>query len=47
PNNRLLHLFGFILTDNSYNSYNLVLTTHSQAPLYSQKVALLESIGLQ
>ncbi|CAG8711408.1 177_t:CDS:2, partial [Cetraspora pellucida] len=47
PNNRLLRLYGFILTDNPHDSYDLVLTTHPQAPLYSQKVALLESIGLQ
>ncbi|CAG8587421.1 17165_t:CDS:2 [Dentiscutata heterogama] len=46
PNNRLLRLYGFILLDNPHDSYDLVLTTNSQAPLYSQKVALLESIGL-
>ncbi|CAG8516541.1 17804_t:CDS:2, partial [Racocetra fulgida] len=47
PNNRLLRLYGFILPNNPHDSYDLVLTTHPQAPLYSQKVALFESIGLQ
>ncbi|CAG8640871.1 1935_t:CDS:2, partial [Scutellospora calospora] len=47
PNNRLLRLYGFILLDNPYDSYDLVLTTHPQAPLYTQKVALLKSVGLQ
>ncbi|CAG8548628.1 12137_t:CDS:2 [Racocetra persica] len=47
PNNRLLRLYGFILLNNPHDSYDLVLTTHPQAPLYSQKVALFESIGLQ
>ncbi|KAF0430334.1 SET domain-containing protein [Gigaspora margarita] len=47
PNNRLLRLYGFILPDNPHDSYDLVLTTQPQAPLYSEKVALLKSISLQ
>ncbi|CAI2185996.1 2001_t:CDS:2 [Funneliformis geosporum] len=47
PNNRLLRLYGFIFPNNPYDSYDLVLTTHPLAPLYSQKVALLESAGLK
>ncbi|CAG8603087.1 9750_t:CDS:2 [Ambispora gerdemannii] len=47
PNNRLLRLYGFILLNNPYDSYDLVLTTHHGAPLYDQKIALLESAGLQ
>uniref|UniRef100_U9SLF9 SET domain-containing protein n=1 Tax=Rhizophagus irregularis (strain DAOM 181602 / DAOM 197198 / MUCL 43194) TaxID=747089 RepID=U9SLF9_RHIID len=47
PNNRLLRLYGFVLPNNPYDTYDLVLTTHPLAPLYAQKVTLLESAGLQ
>ncbi|CAG8634668.1 11086_t:CDS:2 [Funneliformis caledonium] len=47
PNNRLLRLYGFILPNNPYDSYDLVLTTHPLAPLYAQKVAMLKSADLQ
>ncbi|CAG8546370.1 13188_t:CDS:2 [Ambispora leptoticha] len=47
PNNRLLRLYGFVLPNNPYDSYDLILSTHPGAPFYDQKVALLESAGLQ
>ncbi|CAG8681342.1 12167_t:CDS:2, partial [Acaulospora morrowiae] len=47
PNNRLLRLYGFVLPDNPHDSYDLVLTTHPLAPLYTQKVALFALAGLQ
>ncbi|CAJ0765484.1 12967_t:CDS:2 [Entrophospora sp. SA101] len=47
PNNRFLRLYGFVLPDNPHDSYDLVLSTHPLAPLYAQKISMLESAGLK
>ncbi|TFB00434.1 Histone-lysine N-methyltransferase setd3 [Trichoderma ghanense] len=46
PNNRLLRLYGFVIPGNPNDSYDLVLTTHPEAPLYEQKQKLWVSAGL-
>jgi hypothetical protein len=45
-NNRLLRLYGFVIPDNPNDSYDLVLSTHSAAPLFEQKQKLWVSAGL-
>lgn len=46
PNNRLLRLYGFVLSSNPNDSYDLVLVTHPMAPLLKQKQKLWVSAGL-
>ncbi|PKK42609.1 hypothetical protein CI102_14856 [Trichoderma harzianum] len=46
PNNRLLRLYGFVISDNPNDSYDLVLSTHPMAPFYEQKQKLWASAGL-
>jgi len=46
PNNRLLRLYGFIIPGNPNDSYDLVLATHPDAPLFEQKQKLWVSAGL-
>ncbi|PHH74478.1 hypothetical protein CDD80_3058 [Ophiocordyceps camponoti-rufipedis] len=46
PNNRLLRLYGFVLPENPYDSYDLVLQTSPMAPLYEQKERLWALAGL-
>ncbi|KAI4147190.1 MAG: hypothetical protein LQ341_001848 [Variospora aurantia] len=46
PNNRLLRLYGFVLSSNPNDSYDLVLSTHPTAPFWEQKQKLWISAGL-
>ena len=46
PNNRLLRLYGFVIPNNPHDSYDLVLSTHPEAPLFEQKENLWASAGL-
>ena len=46
PNNRLLRLYGFVVPDNPHDSYDLVLSTHPNAPLFEQKQNLWTLAGL-
>ena len=46
PNNRLLRLYGFVLSSNPNDSYDLVLSTHATAPFWEQKQKLWISAGL-
>ena len=46
PNNRLLRLYGFVLSSNPNDSYDLVLSTHPTAPSWEQKQKLWVSAGL-
>ncbi|KXX78241.1 Histone-lysine N-methyltransferase setd3 [Madurella mycetomatis] len=46
PNSRLLRLYGFVVPDNPNDSYDLVLATHPNAPLFEQKHKLWVSAGL-
>jgi hypothetical protein len=46
PNNRLLRLYGFVIPGNLNDSYELVLATHPDAPLFDQKQKLWVSAGL-
>jgi len=46
PNNRLLRLYGFVIPGNPNDSYDLVLATHPDAPLFEQKHKLWVSAGL-
>ena len=46
PNNRLLRLYGFVLSSNPNDSYDLVLSTHPTAPCWEQKQKLWISAGL-
>lgn len=46
PNSRLLRLYGFVLSDNPYDSYELVLQTSSLAPLYDHKRLFWQKGGL-
>ncbi|PON27281.1 set-domain histone methyltransferase-9 [Trichoderma gamsii] len=46
PNNRLLRLYGFVISDNPNDSYDLVLSTHPMAPFFEQKQKLWASAGL-
>jgi hypothetical protein len=46
PNNRLLRLYGFVVSGNPNDCYDLVLATHPSAPLFEQKQKLWASAGL-
>ncbi|KAI4158586.1 MAG: hypothetical protein LQ342_007284 [Letrouitia transgressa] len=46
PNNRLLRLYGFVLSNNPNDSYDIVLSTHPTAPFWEQKQKLWISAGL-
>ena len=46
PNNRLLRLYGFVLSSNPNDSYDIVLSTHPTAPFWEQKQKLWISAGL-
>nr|QPK41098.1 SET-9 [Sordaria fimicola]QPK41099.1 SET-9 [Sordaria fimicola]QPK41100.1 SET-9 [Sordaria fimicola] len=46
PNSRLLRLYGFVIPGNPNDSYDLVLSTHPQAPFFEQKQKLWVSAGL-
>ncbi|KAJ8132753.1 hypothetical protein O1611_g870 [Lasiodiplodia mahajangana] len=46
PNSRLLRLYGFVMPGNPNDNYDLVLSTHHQAPLFEQKHKLWVSAGL-
>lgn len=46
PNSRLLRLYGFVIPGNPNDSYDLVLSTHPQAPFYEQKQKLWARAGL-
>ncbi|KAK5663835.1 hypothetical protein OQA88_38 [Cercophora sp. LCS_1] len=46
PSNRLLRLYGFVVPGNPNDSYDLVLATHPQAPLFELKQRLWASAGL-
>ena len=46
PNNRLLRLYGFVLSSNPNDSYDLVLSTDPTAPFWEQKQKLWISAGL-
>ncbi|CCC12973.1 hypothetical protein SMACR_06115 [Sordaria macrospora] len=46
PNSRLLRLYGFVIPGNPNDTYDLVLSTHPQAPFYEQKHKLWVSAGL-
>ena len=46
PNNRLLRLYGFVIPNNPYDSYDLALSTDSVAPFFQQKQRFWESAGL-
>lgn len=46
PNSRLLRLYGFVLSSNPNDSYDLVLSTHPTAPFWEQKQKLWISAGL-
>ena len=46
PNNRLLRLYGFVAPGNPNDSFDLVLATHPNAPLFEQKHKLWVSAGL-
>ncbi|KAK3402314.1 hypothetical protein B0T20DRAFT_136626 [Sordaria brevicollis] len=45
-NSRLLRLYGFVIPGNPNDSYDLVLSTHPQAPFYEQKEKLWKMAGL-
>jgi Rubisco LSMT substrate-binding/MYND finger len=46
PNNRLLRLYGFVVPGSPNDSYDLVLSTHPNAPSFEQKHKLWVSAGL-
>lgn len=46
PNSRLLRLYGFVVPGNPNDSYDLVLATHPNAPLFREKQKLWVSAGL-
>ena len=46
PNNRLLRLYGFVLSSNPNDSYDIVLSTYPTAPFWEQKQKLWISAGL-
>lgn len=46
PNSRLLRLYGFVMPGNSHDNYDLVLTTHPEAPFFAQKHKLWVSARL-
>ncbi|KAK6510245.1 hypothetical protein TWF481_004962 [Arthrobotrys musiformis] len=46
PNNRLLRLYGFVVPNNPNDSYDLVLMTQPEAPLFELKQKLWVSAGL-
>ena len=46
PNNRLLRLYGFVVPGNPNDSYDLVLSTHPNAPSFEQKHKLWVLAGL-
>lgn len=46
PNNRFLRLYGFILSSNPNDSYDIILSTHHTAPFWEQKQKLWISAGL-
>ena len=46
PNNRLLRLYGFVLSSNPNDSYDIVLSTHPTAPFWETKQKLWISAGL-
>ncbi|MCJ1414078.1 hypothetical protein MMC32_000403 [Xylographa parallela] len=46
PNNRLLRLYGFVLSSNPNDSYDLVLSTQPTAPFWEQKQKLWILAGL-
>lgn len=45
-NSRLLRLYGFVLPNNPNDSYDLVLSTHPQAPFYENKQKFWALAGL-
>ncbi|XMA08670.1 hypothetical protein WAI453_001461 [Rhynchosporium graminicola] len=46
PNSRLLRLYGFVVSANPNDSYDLVLTTHHMAPFFEKKYKLWVLAGL-
>ncbi|KAL8640475.1 MAG: hypothetical protein Q9228_002616 [Teloschistes exilis] len=46
PNNRLLRLYGFVLSSNPNDSYDIVLSTHPTAPFWEQRQKLWILAGL-
>ncbi|MCJ1435303.1 hypothetical protein MMC27_004675 [Xylographa pallens] len=46
PNDRLLRLYGFVLSSNPNDSYHIVLSTRPTAPFWEQKQKLWISAGL-
>ncbi|KAJ1556287.1 hypothetical protein HK405_003251, partial [Cladochytrium tenue] len=45
-NSKLLRLYGFVVPENPYDTYDLVLYTDPSAPLYDKKSTLFERAGL-
>lgn len=43
----MARIYGFVIPNNLYDSYDLVLSMNFAAPYFDQKVDLLKSIGFQ
>ncbi|TPX76669.1 hypothetical protein CcCBS67573_g02079 [Chytriomyces confervae] len=45
-NTKLARLYGFIIPDNRYDDYTLVLSTSPYAPFFSHKAEIYQDVGI-
>jgi hypothetical protein len=45
-NTKLARLYGFVVPQNPHDAYDLILSTHPQAPFFTEKASIFSNVGL-